>query len=76
MKPVAETLVTLTAKERGLKIATAESCTGGLISASLTEVAGSSAVFRIWICDLCEHGQDGHARSVTICVVGSIRRRQ
>ncbi len=29
----------------GLRIATAESCTGGLISAALTDVAGSSAVF-------------------------------
>ncbi len=29
---------------RGLKIATAESCTGGLVSALLTEIAGSSAV--------------------------------
>ena len=28
----------------GLRIATAESCTGGLISACLTEIAGSSAV--------------------------------
>jgi nicotinamide-nucleotide amidase len=28
----------------GLKIATAESCTGGLVAAMLTEVAGSSAV--------------------------------
>ena len=32
-------------KERGLKIATAESCTAGLISASITEIAGSSAIF-------------------------------
>ena len=30
---------------RGVKIATAESCTGGLIAKSLTDVAGSSAVF-------------------------------
>lgn len=33
------------AKARGWKIATAESCTGGMISAALTDVAGSSAVF-------------------------------
>lgn len=32
------------AKERNVKIATAESCTGGLIAAVLTEIAGSSAV--------------------------------
>lgn len=29
---------------RGLKVATAESCTGGLVTALLTEIAGSSAV--------------------------------
>ena len=33
------------ARARGLKIATAESCTGGLISALLTEISGSSDVF-------------------------------
>jgi len=31
-------------KARGLMVATAESCTGGLIAACLTEIAGSSAI--------------------------------
>jgi nicotinamide-nucleotide amidase len=31
-------------RERGLKVATAESCTGGLVVAALTEIAGSSDV--------------------------------
>jgi nicotinamide-nucleotide amidase len=31
-------------RARGLKIATAESCTGGLVAALLTEISGSSAV--------------------------------
>ena len=32
------------AEARGLRLATAESCTGGLIAGCLTEIAGSSAV--------------------------------
>ncbi len=33
------------ARRRGWKIATAESCTGGLVSAALTDIPGSSDVF-------------------------------
>jgi nicotinamide-nucleotide amidase len=32
-------------RARGLKAATAESCTGGLVAGALTDIAGSSAVF-------------------------------
>lgn len=31
--------------ERGVMVATAESCTGGMIAAAITDLAGSSAVF-------------------------------
>ncbi|HVZ52963.1 MAG TPA: CinA family protein [Pseudolabrys sp.] len=31
-------------RARGLKVATAESCTGGLVAGALTEISGSSAV--------------------------------
>jgi nicotinamide-nucleotide amidase len=33
------------ARARGWKLATAESCTGGLLSAAITEIAGASDVF-------------------------------
>ena len=33
------------ARSKGLHIATAESCTGGMVVAALTDIAGSSDVF-------------------------------
>ncbi len=39
------TQVIQAAKAKGVVITTAESCTGGMIATSLTDVAGSSAVF-------------------------------
>jgi len=39
------TMVLETCRNKGLTIATAESCTGGLIAGALTEIAGSSDVF-------------------------------
>ncbi|MEX2211993.1 MAG: CinA family nicotinamide mononucleotide deamidase-related protein [Gaiellaceae bacterium] len=44
-RPVEELVLEL-CRERGLTLAAAESCTGGLVSARLTDVAGSSDVFR------------------------------
>ena len=35
----------IAAKAKGLMIATAESCTGGMVSAAITDIAGSSAIF-------------------------------
>ena len=35
---------------RGLKVSTAESCTGGLISGAVTAVSGSSAVIELGVC--------------------------
>jgi competence/damage-inducible protein CinA-like protein len=43
-RPVEEMVLEL-CRERGLKLATAESCTGGLVASRLTSVPGSSDVF-------------------------------
>ncbi len=36
--------------EKGKKVSTAESCTGGMISAALTSISGSSAVIELGVC--------------------------
>ena len=43
MPEVVDRILTI-ARKRGLMIATAESCTGGMVAAALTDVPGSSAV--------------------------------
>lgn len=43
-------LLVNTLKEKGIKIATAESCTGGLISKMITDVSGASSVFDCGVC--------------------------
>lgn len=41
-------------KSKELKIATAESCTGGLLSEIITSVAGASSVFELGVCSYSE----------------------
>ena len=43
--PVSASDILDTLKNKGLTLATAESCTGGMIAAALTDIAGSSRVF-------------------------------
>ncbi|MBQ6626519.1 MAG: CinA family protein [Ruminococcus sp.] len=49
------TLVVEALNKKSLKIATAESCTGGLISKKITDVSGSSAVFDLGVCSYANH---------------------
>ena len=37
-------------REKGVKLATAESCTGGLLSERITAVSGASEVFDFGVC--------------------------
>ena len=46
MKKISQRVVKLLSKKR-LKISFAESCTGGLLSSSITSISGSSKVFSI-----------------------------
>jgi nicotinamide-nucleotide amidase len=55
-------IILQSARARGLKITTAESCTGGLISALLTEISGSSDAFT--------HGFTTYANAAKIEMIG------
>ncbi|WP_112309574.1 CinA family protein [Pseudogemmobacter bohemicus] len=47
------------ARARGLMIATAESCTGGMVSAALTDIPGSSDVFERGFVTYSNHAKQG-----------------
>lgn len=50
-------------KSKGLKIATAESCTGGLISKMITDVSGASEVFD---CGVCSYANEIKAKVLKV----------
>lgn len=45
--------------DKGKKAATAESCTGGLVSAAITSVSGSSEVFEMGVCSYANRIKHG-----------------
>ncbi len=51
--PNLETVVVEVLKEKGLTLGCAESCTGGLIAKRLTDIPGSSAVFKGGVVSYC-----------------------
>jgi nicotinamide-nucleotide amidase len=59
---LAEALVAA-ARERGRTVATAESCTGGMIASRITDVPGSSAVFRA---GFVAYGNESKARDLGV----------
>jgi nicotinamide-nucleotide amidase len=62
MRDTTEETVIRTLIDRGMTVTTVESCTGGMISAALTSVAGSSAVFHrgfVTYCDEAKHEMVG-----------------
>lgn len=61
-------------KERCLTAATAESCTGGLISAEITSVAGSSDVFGYGVCTYANEAKMKllGVREETLASVGAV----
>ncbi len=56
-----------TLKKEGMTITTAESCTGGLIAAAITDVPGSSEVFKrgfVTYCDEAKHEMLGVSEEI------------
>lgn len=60
--------------EKGLHVASAESCTGGLISARITEVPGSSVVFDCGVCSYANRIKEQllHVSGETLKTCGAV----
>ena len=62
------------ATKAGVTITTAESCTGGMVSAALTDIAGSSAVFERGFVTYSNHAKTDMlgVRAATLEAVGAV----
>jgi nicotinamide-nucleotide amidase len=54
----------LALKAKGLKVATAESCTGGYVAKRITEIPGSSDVFE---CGVCTYSNEMKTKLLDVC---------
>lgn len=63
--------------ERHFKLATAESCTGGLISRKLTGISGASAVFDLGVCTYANEMKEKllGVSAETLCEYGAVSRQ-
>lgn len=63
-------------KEAGWRLATAESCTGGLLSAAITSIGGSSAVFDLGIVTYANAAKQKFlgVRKTTLSAFGAVSR--
>src|SRR5260370_12062180 len=63
-------------RKKQLTIAAAESCTGGLVAATLTEIAGSSDVFERGFVTYSNHAKEAmlHVPSATLARHGAVSR--
>ena len=63
MKKLSQKVVKLLSKKR-LKISLAESCTGGLLSSSITSISGSSKVFTLGLVTY------SNQTKIIVCIIG------
>lgn len=63
--------------EKGKKIATAESCTGGMISQMITDISGASAVFDCGVCSYANHIKNKvlNVREETLATYGAVSEK-
>lgn len=64
----------LTLKQKNMTVATAESCTGGILSSLITSVSGASSVFGLGVCSYSEKAKNEilKVRDQTLTTYGTV----